>query len=220
MEKEQSNAESQQWAALYPALTRSVRSYVLHQDVSCWQGQEEDIVRDIVQYTIVRLYLYLEQVRRGEAQPIVSLERFGKAIASNYCKDLRRKEERLLHPQQNEESKELEAWLYDEANQPEAIIEQVSLSISLQIAVCIIAELSAKQQHAVLVDLAKYTDFGDEPGALERAFQDIGIAFRAYQHLAPVDPVLKNRHASSLSIAYKKIHELALARLREIDIAS
>ncbi len=222
MQSETNFSKEPQWDALYKSLTKFVKGYIASQNVSCWQGQIDDLVDDIVQHSIVRLYMYLEQVKRGEAKPLLSLEWFGKTIARNYCSDLRRKDKRMIRPQQDEESGESELWLYDDNDQPEEIVEVVSDTIAFNVAVSVIADLAAKQQTSVITDLAKYAHFedGQDQTPLEQAFDEVGINFRAYRHLLPVDPLLKGRHAASLSIGYKKVREQTLAILREIGLVS
>src|SRR5437870_4648634 len=44
------------WETLYRFLTRRVRVWIQSSHVSLWYGQEEDIVADIVQETVVRTF--------------------------------------------------------------------------------------------------------------------------------------------------------------------
>src|SRR5205814_859916 len=65
--------------------------------VDSWQGQENDLVEDAVQEGIFRTFKYARQADNGEVPPITCLKRMSIVIAHNYCRDLRRRDQRLLH---------------------------------------------------------------------------------------------------------------------------
>jgi hypothetical protein len=57
-----------------------------------------------------------------------------------------------------------------------------------------------------------------QPTALQQAFLDVGIRLQDYQGLLPNDPVAKSRHASLLSLAYKRLAQVIC--LRRDDLAA
>src|SRR2546421_5893807 len=83
------------WEELYRILPPYVLSCIRCAGVPVWYRQEYDIVEEIVQETVVRIFTYTQQVERGKALPIHSLQHFSKMVAHNHCQDLRRKENRF-----------------------------------------------------------------------------------------------------------------------------
>src|SRR5438067_3318297 len=84
------------WKDLYPVLRSFAHRLVFSLQVPSWQGQEDDVAEDIVQETAYRLIEYAQKVERGEAIAIVVIERFMRVVASNYGRDLRRRDRRLM----------------------------------------------------------------------------------------------------------------------------
>src|SRR5881296_598012 len=78
------------WSNLYASLRSLARYLVYSFGVSAWQGQEDDIIEDIVQETARRVIERVRKAERGEADPIHSLKHMMIVIAQNYYKDLRR----------------------------------------------------------------------------------------------------------------------------------
>src|SRR5947209_2476855 len=91
------------WNELYTFLRVFARYLVYSFRVSLWYGQEEDMIEDIVQETVLRLIERTRKVERSEAAPIYSLKRMMTVIAQNYCKDLRRRDRKFFHfPEQDD----------------------------------------------------------------------------------------------------------------------
>src|SRR5205085_10764927 len=84
------------WQELYPLLRSLAKRFVYSFDVTCWHGQEEDLVEDIVQETALRLLGYSERVEHGEAGPIQALEPMIWAIAYRSCLDRIRRDGRFM----------------------------------------------------------------------------------------------------------------------------
>src|SRR6202051_3569440 len=91
-----SSADSQ-WYLLYEILPTVVMRAVYALRISLWYGQEKDIVEDIVQETLVRLWERTCKAERGEASPIGQLEHMAVVVAYNCCRDMRRRDRRLCH---------------------------------------------------------------------------------------------------------------------------
>ncbi len=75
-----------------------------------------------------------------------------------------------------------------------------------------IVKLPTKQRRALLIDLANRMHFGVYPTPLQRAFLEVGIQLQDYQQALPEDPVELSRHRSLVSIAYKRIANLACVK--------
>ncbi len=84
------------WKKLTHSLGSFARSLVYSYRVPSWRGQEEDIAEDIVQETVRRIIERTQKSQRGEADPIRSLHHMTTIIAQNYCRDLRRRDRRLV----------------------------------------------------------------------------------------------------------------------------
>ena len=72
------------WQELYPLLRSLAKRFVYSFDVTCWHGQEEDLVEDIVQETALRLPGYSERVEHGEAGPSIGTHDMGYCIPLLY----------------------------------------------------------------------------------------------------------------------------------------
>src|ERR1051326_3033795 len=84
------------WQKLYSLLRPIVKHLVYSSRLPSWKGQEEDVVDDIVQEAITRLFQYSQRVERGEVARIDTIEHMIKVVALNYGRDLNRSESRLL----------------------------------------------------------------------------------------------------------------------------
>src|SRR6266536_3782887 len=85
------------WNSYYPILKSFVWRLVLSYSVARWKGQEDDIVDDIMQETAYRIIERNRKAQRGDATPIYVLEHMATTIAINHCKDIRRRDRRLIH---------------------------------------------------------------------------------------------------------------------------
>jgi DNA-directed RNA polymerase specialized sigma24 family protein len=72
------------WEELYRILPPYVRSCIRCVHVPAWRRQEYDLVNDIVQETVVRLFLHIQKSQHGEASLINSIRHFSKRV-SNSC---------------------------------------------------------------------------------------------------------------------------------------
>src|SRR5947209_7006957 len=96
--QERNSSDDHLWCQLYPSLTFPVWQLVRNAGVPCWRGQEADIVEEIIQESIARTFFYMRKAENNQVMPIHSLPQFCKQIAANYCRDLQRKEMRLVRP--------------------------------------------------------------------------------------------------------------------------
>src|SRR5215470_17565624 len=92
------------WISLYSFLRLYVRHLVYTSGIATWRGQEDDIVDDIVQETIVRVLKSIRRAESGEGIPIASPEGLSIVIARNYFEDLRRRDRRLVRIASDDDS--------------------------------------------------------------------------------------------------------------------
>lgn len=203
----------QQWNDLNRRLFVRTLHFIRSLHVPAWRGQEEDLAHDIVQTTLERAIIRLRQADTGEAVPIASLLSFCARIAHNLCVDLQRREQRLvrLYTDTEQPRWDLEEQLSAGYDPIGDIIEQIVQISSLTVAVRLIVTLPNGQRTALLINLAcmSFPYFSNEPTPLETALAHVGITLRDYVAMYPVDVAQKNRYASSLSLAYKKLRNLA-----------
>jgi DNA-directed RNA polymerase specialized sigma24 family protein len=192
------------WINLYSSLRPLVKSLVYSSGISSWRGQEEDIVEDIIQETIVRVLKVIRRAENGECSQIASPKALSIVIARHYYEDLRRRDKRLLRNHTNEH------WLEvnDDRQGPVDPSEQALNNVFLEwlyVKFSIEAvKFSQKQRIALLIDLANRMDFGLVPTPLQKAFLEVGIQFQDYQKPLPKDPVERSRIAANTSLAYKR----------------
>src|SRR5437660_6233637 len=92
---------------LYIELRALVRYLVGCTRVPSWEGQQNDIIEDIVQETMRRLFERVRQGERGEKPPVQSLKHMMITIAYNYYRDLRRRDHRLSRLQMADDAPSL-----------------------------------------------------------------------------------------------------------------
>ena len=206
----------EQWNDLYRRLFVRTLQLIRSLHVPAWHGQEEDLARDIVQTTLERAIIRLRQAAAGEATPIASLPGFCWTTAHNHCLDLKRREQRLirLYTYTDQPRWDLEEQLSAGYDPIGDIIEQITQTSSLAVVAHLIVTLPDGQRTALLINLAylSFPYFSNEQTPLETALRHVGITLRDYVAKYPVDAKQKNRYASSLSLAYKKLRHLATSQ--------
>jgi DNA-directed RNA polymerase specialized sigma24 family protein len=196
------------WKNLIHSLASFARSLVFSYRVPSWKGQEEDIADDIVQETMRRIIERTQKSDRGEADPVHSLNHMTTIIAQNYCRDLRRRDCRLVAlPPENY----VWATLDRTGGQPplfDAICEGVDQELLLAQIAREIANFPKKQRQALLIDLANRMYFDEQPTPLQQSFLEAGIQIEQYRQPMPKDIQERNQHASLLNHAYRRIAQL------------
>lgn len=197
------------WINLYSFLRLYVRRLVYTSGMSTWRGQEDDIVDDIVQETIVRVLKCIRRAESGEDTPIASPEGLSIVIARNYYEDLRRRDRRLVRVANDDESPGVHVVLQNHLDPSELALNNIFLEwlyvkFSLEA-----VKFSHKQRTALLIDLANRMDFDVQPTPLQRAFLEVGIRLQDYQQPLPKGTVERSRHASNASLAYARTREWA-----------
>ena len=194
----------QVWNEAYSQLQAYVRKLVYRLRVPNWRGQEEDVVWDIVQESMRRFVEYVQQAERNEREPVRSMISLLKTIASNYCKDLRRREWRL----QREEEVMPHALSSDATSFSEIAVQNVHYTRIFRTLARDIAAFPKKQRTSLLNDLALSMAFEETPTPLEAAFQAEGIMLKEYCQIRIEDLVERNRNASLRNYAYKRLSAL------------
>jgi DNA-directed RNA polymerase specialized sigma24 family protein len=206
------------WSDLYPRLRTICRQLVYSFHVPVWRGQEEDIIQDILQETARRIIERTKKVERGEATPFYAPERMVTTIAYNYCRDMRRHDQRLLRLP----LREANALLFDPPSMADSSdIEETATESAYQDALFIqlaydIAKFPCKQRQALLIDLANRMFFGLRLTSLQQAFLSVGIRLQDYQRPLPVNKQELQRYTALLYCAYRRIARLTA--LREYNV--
>lgn len=201
----ESNLDEALWTSLFYLLFPLVKRCVFSSKVCSWTGQKYDITCDIVQEAIKRTLEYILKAK-SEGITIMSIERLSITIARNYYRDLLRKERRIIHFDQEESLPGNRVSLGDLVDPSEIAFEMMYIDwLFTQIANAVVA-FPDRTRTALLIDLASRMHFDNaEPPPLQRAFLEVGIRLQDYQNLLPKDAGAKSRHASLVSIAYKRL---------------
>ncbi len=199
---------------LYHPARSCVKKLVHLYGVSPWRGQEYDIVEDHVQEAVIRTWERCLQAVHGEAYPVASPIGMCITIARNYCIDKSRQDCRYLRVTQDKSSSEISSPIikYYQTDPSEDVIERVYEESLLVMLPSEIVKFPAKQRRALLIDLANRMDFDGPPTVLQLAFLNVGIQMQDYQIPLPIDPVELSRHRSLLSLAYKRLKDLACVK--------
>ncbi len=126
------------------------------------------------------------------------------AWAKNYFQDLRRKDSRL-QPFNRDGYSQVENTIHEEINIAEVVLDKVYEEWLFQEIAKEIANYPPKMREAILIDIAMRMDFDTQPTPLQAAFLNVGIQLQDYARLLPKDPIMRSRHASLVSLGYKKL---------------
>ncbi len=193
---------------LYHATRPRVKRIVHLCGITCWRGQEYDIVEDHVQEAVIRTWEFSQQAARGEARPLGSPEAMCMTIAHHYSIDRMRQSRRFIRLEQNNYAPEVRIVRYHRIDPLEEVIDQAYEESLLLMLPAKIIEFPSKQRRALLIDLANRMDFDGDPSPLQQAFLNVGIRLQDYQQPLPEDPVELSRHRSLVSIVYKRVANL------------
>jgi hypothetical protein len=200
------------WQTLYCGLRPFIASCIRNFPVPSWQGQESDIIDDIVQESMRKILERIQKAEHGDATPIQSLTQISMTIAYNTYRDYRRRDRHLCHVTENSTMERLRTGTTESTL--EQVTEQIFQEQIFTLIVRDIAHFPTKQKDALLTDLANRMSFSDdEMTPLQHAFYQVGIAIHTYQHPRPTDKAERYRYASILNHAYKRIRTVARADL-------
>jgi hypothetical protein len=194
------------WTELRSWLTFQVSGQVFNSHISDWQGQENEIIDDIVSESIIHLIERLEKANAGNADPIDTLYPFARQVAFHCFIDLVRKDGRKVRFSQIssecEEGAGIELILpgVEDATLNAVYYEQLCKLIAREI-----VTFPEKQKKAMLRDHAKRILYMADPLPLLRAYEGVGIQLTDYLNYAPTNEVEKRRHSSLLHCAYQRL---------------
>jgi hypothetical protein len=200
------------WHAIYCLLSSCVTKWVRSAKVQSWQGQRDDIIAEIMQEAITRTLRRIHRGKCGELPPVCSIEGLCVKIAHNCFIDLIRRDQRLLliGSQTSYESQYGPFTLMREAEDfSDTATENVYTATLFRLIVAEVVKFPPKLRTALLIDLACRMSFKGEPTLLQQAFREAGINLEQYRYQLPGDPVGRSRHASLVSLAYKRVAQLA-----------
>lgn len=193
-----------EWEELYRLLRPLARCWVYHAGVPVWQGQEQDIVEDIIQTSLEKLFKYTREMH-ARGTPIGSLQRLSIVITRRCFFDLRRRELRLRHFSYDTEDPgehlSLDLLVDPAQEAEEKIYEEWLLVASAQA----IATFSLKLRLAILTDLANRSCFDLESSVLQQALLAADIHLQEYQCAPSPDPAERGRQSALRCMAYKRI---------------
>jgi DNA-directed RNA polymerase specialized sigma24 family protein len=189
------------WKDLYDKLRKPVTTFVRLYTIPSWVGQEDDMINDIIQETVTRLYKKF-LMSPNEIFSIQNMEAFAFTIARRYCLDLRRKDKRLSRLPQ--EGNEVEMYAFRSDDELTNILEAMNVQSILGDAAYIIARIPTKQRRALLIDLARYNDFTETPTAIEQALAEAGIQLGEYRYQLPHSQLERSRHNALVSLGYRR----------------
>lgn len=196
------------WEHIKSRLSRVVKKWVYSAKVATWRGQREDIVDDIVQEAMTRAWNRYCQGERGELPPVESIEKLCVKIARNCFIDMIRHDQRLLPIVEGAEDR-----AQDMSGETESLAdlaeEHVFSGQLFDVVVAEVINFSPKLRAAFLIEVACGIPFEEEQTPLQKAFWHEGVALEAYRHKVPKEGRAHSRHASLVSLAYRRIRELA-----------
>ena len=193
------------WQKLYLLLRPLVKRWVYSSRVSSWKGQEDDLIEDILQESLLRIFRYAQRAELGEVPPIDSLERISIVITHNYCRDMKRKDHRLTRLPHDERMFGRHVVMFDQFDATEIALNNLFQEWLYVKLVQSIVKFPAKQRRALLIDLANLMHFDEKPTPLQKAFLNQRIRLQDYQQPLSTNSVERTRHASLLSLALKRV---------------
>lgn len=197
------------------------KKLVFSAHILSWIGQEDDIIADAVQETILRVWYRIRLAESGKARRVDSPERMAIVILRNHIRDLMRHDRRLIRVFSDDQWRELlsirtlglsekpvEDTDYVSIETIEDIVTEDMMEEELLYkAAVVIASFKGKQMRAVLTNLANLMDTFDELTPLQKAFTKVGIQLENYREPVPEDKQMRARQASLLSIALKRLRQ-------------
>ncbi len=200
------------WHELHNWLRPFVLSWIHQYSLPIWHGQEQEIAEDILQETSMRILKYVHQSAFNDRRPIESLDNFCITVARNCVRDLRRRQYKLTRLSSLSETREWYKQDLPDSDDPlELALTHLMSRDTLMGLARIIVDFPPGQRRAILIDLAQHSDFDEESGPLHIIFLEFGINLHEYILTHPQDSAARSRHASLLSIAYKRLKQTFFA---------
>ncbi|MGI9057024.1 MAG: RNA polymerase sigma factor [Ktedonobacteraceae bacterium] len=203
-----SSVTSNSWENQARVLRRLVRGWVYSTHIPLWAGEEEEVISDIVQEALCRTLERMRKAERQEATPVNSPDFLSRTIARNLFIDFIRKDKRIVPLSQMTHSSGEETFEFELADNAEDVNEQVFQQSIFNALAPEIANFPKKQKFALLVDIAKHTNFTTNEDMLRKSFLKVGVRLEDYLGWQPENTIERSRFASLLSISYKRVAHL------------
>lgn len=197
--------EDSSWTELRSWLTFQVRGRVYDSRIPDWQGQEDEIIDDIVSESIRHLIERLEKANAGNADPIDTLYPFARKVAYNCFIDLVRKDGRKVRFSQITADYEETAIGLILADMEETTMNAIYYEQFFKLVAQEIVTFPKKQKEAMLRDHARRVIYMIDPKTLLRAYQNVGIQLMDYCNYTPANDVERRRQSSILHCAYRRL---------------
>jgi DNA-directed RNA polymerase specialized sigma24 family protein len=197
------------WHTLYKQITVIVTSWVRSANLPTWKNQREDIIDEIVQETMMKVWKRIRRGESGELSPVKSVEGLCVRVAYHTFIDMVRHDRRLV-PMASKSGDDAPCDIPDEGKDySEVAVDNVySAGLFRQVAVAIQA-FPSKLRAALISDLVNRMSFGEDATPLQQALRGAGIDLEKYRGQRSSDPVARGSQTSLASLGYKKIGTLA-----------
>ena len=210
----------QEWYILDKTLLSYIKNCLYMYHVIHWLGAEPEIASDVLQETYLRV-LRFTRSNEEHSPSIDNFEAFCKTTAKRYILDLYRKDKRYVGSLDDVTFFATCASISISDDPAELAVEDITLYSSMLTFSKIVKRFPEMQKTALLIDLARKTNFDDEaPSPLERAMDAVGISLRAYNRALPHDPILRSRHAALVCLAYKRLRLAFHDTLPQLSVAA
>lgn len=197
--------DEQTWYDLYTYLRSLVRGWVFYAHVVIWYGQQEEIVEEIVQETVMSVFEYTLRSHRNEGPPVVYLKAFSRITAYHLFIDLIRKEKRLVPLFSGNSAYEGGIARDELPDVEELAVDHLVFEETVGLAAELITRFPNKQREALLRDLADAAAFAETPSLLERKLAEQGIQLRNYAGQQSDDSQERSRQTSLRWHGYKRL---------------
>ena len=198
--------EDSSWTDFCSWLTLLVRGWVYNDHIPCWQGQEIEVINDIVSESLEHIFERLTQISEGRADPINNFNAYARKVAHNCFVDQKRKDKKKVRFSQITATHDEEAIiglvLTDMEDVPlsKVYFEQLFNHMAQEV-----IAFPRKQKEALLRDHARRLGYMTNPALLLRAYASVGIPLSDYLHYVPADEAERRRHSSLLHCAYRRL---------------
>ena len=198
------------WQVLYCLLSSHITRWVRSAHVALWKDQRDDIIAEIMQEAVVRTLSRICRGHCGELPAVSSVEGLCVKIAHNCFIDFIRCDQRLLLIDSHLAYQTGPFTLANEAEDFAATAtDNVYTAMLFRLIAAEVVKFPPKLRTALFIDLACRMSFKGEPTMLQLAFREAGIDLEQNRYQLPADPVGRSRHASLVSLAYKRVAQLA-----------
>ena len=200
-------SNDQEWHILDKILLTYIKNCLYTYHIIHWLGAEPELADDVLQETYLRVLRFARTADNAHAIAINNFEAFCKTTAIRYILDMYRKDKRLVGSLDDDHFSASHATISISEDPAELVLADMSLYSSMLTFSQIVKRFPEKQRTAILIDLARNTDFDeDNPRPLVRAMRTIGIQLHHYRLALPRDPVLRSRHNALVCLAYQRLH--------------